>query len=313
MDNSIRQMVEQIVRDVLAQWPREPRQPEPPAPKAKVLYIFCDSAAQDGFEDQFRLLERHGVCCDRLFLDGETSAWLGMHRIECAGRGKAICADEYAPAPIELPKEYDGIVIPELDLDNAARIAMGMKGSVKAEIVHSALLLNKWVLVGEDGPSPGIRRSDRRTLHASALPLPYSRLFAGYVRQMKELGIAFARQSALADAALRKLAAGTDHAASPALRPLSAAPSTTRSAAASAGPSGVKPAASSSSPSAAAHEIHEGETCHFTGKLVSERVVKSLSERSVKTLIVRPGCLISPLAKDLLKEKGMRIRFSNEG
>ncbi len=152
----LKALVETIVRDLLEKANSAQKV------RKKVLFIFCDSSAHELFTDQLIQLDNTEIGYDLLFLDGETSAWLGLHQIESTGSTKVIAADELAPAPLELPKEYEAVVIPEIDLDNAARIALGLKGSVKAEIVFSALTLGKPVIIGED--VPGIKRADRRTL-----------------------------------------------------------------------------------------------------------------------------------------------------
>ncbi|RNB79139.1 hypothetical protein EDM59_28240 [Brevibacillus nitrificans] len=256
----VRQMIESITREILQSMST------PQEKKPKWLFIFCDSTAHEAFTDQFIALQNHGICHDILFLDGETSSWLGMHRIECAGAGKIIATDEYAPAPLELPKEYDGIVIPEIDLDNAARVVAGLKGSIKAEVIFSALVLGKPVLVGED--VPGIKRSDRRCLKALSLPGPYQKLFQRHVNDMKELGIEFAAQKGLADAIIRKNRVSLPN-----------------------------------------HEPGSGGQQPVTAKLLTADWVKAQSEFTEDKLVLRQGAIVSPLAMDLLKEKGVAVRY----
>ena len=88
-----KQMVRDIARELLRQMEREK------ARKPGVLFIFCDSTAHEPFQDQFTELRNAGIGYDMLFLDGETSAWLNMHRVESTGSTRVIAADEYAPAP----------------------------------------------------------------------------------------------------------------------------------------------------------------------------------------------------------------------
>lgn len=253
----IRQMIESITREILQSMKADNQQ----AQKPKWLYIFCDSTAHEPFADQFIALQNQGICHDILFLDGETSSWLGMHRIECGGAGKVIATDEYAPAPLELPKEYDGIIIPEIDLDNASRVAAGLKGTVKAEIIFSALVLGKPVLVGED--VPGIKRADRRCLKTLSLPIPYQKLFLRHVSEMKELGVDFYPQKGLADAAIRKSKAKRQA------------------------------------------ESHEP----VTAKLLTADWVKTQTDFPDRALVLRQGTIVSPLAMDLLKEKGIAVHY----
>ncbi|OQO98771.1 hypothetical protein IC801_13305 [Geobacillus sp. 44B] len=193
----LKTLVETIVRDLLEKAKTSKKE------RKKVLFVFCDSSAHELFTDQFIQLNNKEIDYDFLFLDGETSAWLGLHQIESTGSTKVIAADEFAPAPLELPKEYDAVVIPEIDLDNAARIALGLKGSVKSEIVFSALTLGKPVIIGED--VPGIKRSDRRTLKKLSLPPAYQKLFIQYKEDLKNMGIIFTKQREIYRTILEKL------------------------------------------------------------------------------------------------------------
>lgn len=263
----IRQMIESITREIVQSMKTE----APQVKKDKWLYIFCDSTAHESFEDQFIALQNNGMCHDILFLDGETSSWLGMHRIECGGAGKIITADEYAPIPLEVPKEYEGIIIPEIDLDNAARVAAGLKGTIKAEIIFSALVVGKPVLVGED--VPGIKRADRRALKALTLPKPYQQLFSRHMGEMKELGVEFFPQKALAEAAIRKSRAKR-HEATGEL----------------------------------SNRVVDSQAA-ITTKLVTAEWVKSQSDFPDAGLFLQHGTIVSPLAMDLLKEKGIAVHY----
>lgn len=263
----VRQMIESITREILQSMKPDAVQDK----QEKWLYIFCDSKAHESFEDQFIALQNNGICHDFLFLDGETSSWLGMHRIECGGAGKIITADEYAPVPLEVPKEYDGVIVPEIDLDNAARIATGLKGTIKAEIVFSALVLGKPVLVSRD--VPGIKRADRRTLKTLTLPKPYQQLFLQHVQVMKELGVEFYPQKGLADAVIRKSKA-------------------------------KKQQETIGSPA----RIAESQPAQ-TVKLLTAEWVKAQADFPDAGLVLRQGTILSPLAKDMLKEKGIAIHY----
>ncbi|MCM3593023.1 hypothetical protein M4D58_20575 [Brevibacillus borstelensis] len=270
----VRKLVESITRELLASMQAEKEKLQ----KHKLLFIFCDSTAHETFADQFIALQNHGICHDILFLDGETSSWLGMHRIECGGAGKIIAADEYAPAPLELPKEYDGVIVPEIDLDNAARVAAGLKGTIKAEIIFSALVLGKFVLVGED--VPGIKRSDRRCLKTLSLPAAYQKLFERHVSEMKDLGVEFFPQRELANAAVRKW---TSKRQAEALKESDQLPG------------GVR-------------KLLPG-----SGKLISAEWVKSQPDFPENRLILEQGAIVSPLAMDLLKERGITVHYVGKG
>lgn len=171
--------------------------------RKKVLFIFCDSYAHESFTDQFIDLHNHHIDYDLLFLDGETSGWLGMNQIQSTSAKEIIAADEYAKAPIELPKDYDAIIVPEIDLDNAARVCYGLKGSIKSEIIFSALLLNIPIIIGED--IPGIKRSDRLTLKTLKLPASYRKRFEQYQTELREFGITFTQLALLAETIKTKL------------------------------------------------------------------------------------------------------------
>ncbi|NEN86199.1 hypothetical protein [Paenibacillus elgii] len=283
----IKPMIESIVRELVQAMQAEQ------AKKPKVLYLFCDSTAHEAFTDHFILLKNSGICYDMLFLDGETSSWLGLHKIECAGPGKIIAADEYAPAPLELPLEYDGIVIPEIDVDNAARAAQGLKGTVKAEILFSALVLNKFVLIGDD--IPGLKRADRRTLKTLTLPKPYVKLFERYKRELADLGAEFAPQKLLAEAVVRKCGVAQHQ------------------------PDKEAPARSTSSPEPVSAQagITNGSTAAagstvFEGKLLTAEWVKRQTDTApdVRKLILGKGTIVSPLAADLLKEKDVAVQYA---
>lgn len=271
----IKLMVESITREILQSMQICKLQ------KPKVLYIFCDSTAHEAFMEQFIQLQNAGIDHDILFLDGETSSWLGMHKIECGGAGKLITADEYAPAPIELPKEYEGIVIPEIDLDNAARIVSGMKGTIKAEIVFAALVLNKFVLVGSD--VAGIKRSDRMTLKTLELPIPYRNLFVRYQKQMEELGVELTEQKYLALHVIDKVREQL-------------------------------PVIAGQLPEKVAFPE---QATQFEGKLLSIEWLQKWAQTkrtfSNNRLVLSPQTIITPLAQDWLREKGIKVNRAGVG
>lgn len=272
-------MIESIVRELVTTMQAEA------VKKPKVLYIFCDSTAHEGYTDHFILLRNHGIQYDILFLDGITSAWLGMKKIESGGPGKSIAVDEFAPAPIEVPMDYDGIVIPEIDLDNAGRAALGMKGTVKSEIIFSALVLNKFVLVGDD--SPGLKRADRRTLRTLELPKPFQKLFDYYKQEMQMYGVEFAPAKSLAEWVVRKCADTAVKSTEPT-------------------------ADSSASPIDQKQKLDEADV-KFEGGLVSaEWVNQQMKSKRFSKLILSKGTILSPLAKDMLKEKGVDVQFADE-
>ncbi|WP_409346855.1 hypothetical protein [Paenibacillus sp. MBLB4367] len=260
-----KQMIESIVREVLRDIAAETSKPQP-----KVLYVLCDSTAQEAFTDHFILLSNHGVCCDLLFLDGETSAWLGMHKLECGGAGKVIAADEYAPLPLEVPKAYDGIVIPEIDLDNAARVVLGMKGTVKAEIIFAALVLGKFVLVGED--APGMKRADRRTLQTLRLPEQHRNLFGYYQKELQDYGVVLAPQSKLAELAVLKC--------------------------------GERTKAGSNEHTGAGVE----DVLRFEGRLLGAEWVKGIGKQpGIRRVMVGKRTIVSSLALDMLRDRGIAV------
>jgi hypothetical protein len=259
-NQQLQNLVERITRELLTELKQEPV-------RKKVLFIFCDCSAHEPFTDQFILLNKAEIDYDLLFLDGETSAWLGLHQIQSTGAKQVIAADEYAKAPIELPKDYAAIVIPEIDLDNVARVCHGLKGSVKAEIIFAALVLNKPVIMGED--VPGIKRADRRTLQTVELPPPYRLRFEKYKEELVELGVHFSKQAFLYKTILELLLAAVET---------------------------KQPAAVS-----------------FLETVVTTEWLASNLGKS-KTLILEEGTILTPLAKDWLKEKGIKlIRQRGEG
>lgn len=270
----IREMVASITKEILQSMNDEKKKPSP-----RVLFVFCDSQAHEAHSDHFIQLKNHGICHDILFLDGETSSWLGMHKIECGGAGKIITADEYAPAPLEVPKDYAGIVIPEIDLDNAARIASGLKGTIKAEIVFSALVTGKFVVVGSD--VPGIKRSDRRTLQTLTLTPAYEKVFNRHVEEMKELGVEFVEQKRLADRVVSKLKSQLQKDEVKAEQPAMAA-------------------------------LDETEAV-FSGRLLTADWIRSQPKLKDKTLHVKKGAIVSPLAFDSMRERGITVSYLGKG
>ncbi|BFT69215.1 hypothetical protein [Paenibacillus sp. P36] len=274
----IKQMVEAIVREILNQQAKRP----------KVLYLFYDSTAHEAFIDHFIALNIHGIDHDLMFLDGEASCWLGKHKIECAGRGQTIASDEFAPAPIEVPLAYEGIVIPEIDLDNAARAALGMKGTIVSEIIFSTLVQNKFVLIGED--ISGLKKADRRTLQTLTLPTPYRNLFDYYKMELQMYGVEFAPSKQLAEKAVSKIR--------PEILKALEAPETLESSA---------PPAPASAPEPASEAIR------YEGKLVSaEWVQRELRNRPFCSLQIGRKTIISALAQDMLKDKGIQIEYMAE-
>lgn len=266
----IKQMVEAIIRELLKQQ----------VPRPKVLYLFYDSTAHEAFTDHFITLNTHGIDHDLLFLDGEASCWLGKHRIECGGPGKTIASDEFAPSPLEVPMEYAGIVIPEIDLDNAARAALGLKGTIISEIIFSALVQQKFVLIGED--ISGLKRADRRTLQTLTLPKPYRNLMDYYKMELQMYGVEFAPMNLLAEKAAGKL-----HDAPAPAPKYTSTPET--------------PPTSS-------------DYLAFEGRLVSaDWLTRELKTQPFRTLRVGKRTIISALAQDMLKERGITLEYKPEG
>jgi hypothetical protein len=267
----IKNMVESIVRELLDTLEKQAGK------RPKVLYIFYDSKAQEAFLDHFIWLNRHLIDHDILFLDGEASSWLGKHQIECGGHGKTIASDEFAPSPLEVPLEYEGIVIPEIDLDNAARTALGMKGTIISELIFSTLVQNKFVLIGDD--IPGLKRADRRTLKTLTLPKPYIKLFDYYKMELQMYGVEFGPLKQLAEIVVNKLGSG----------------------------SSTKAAEEEGTPKLDGRIV-------FEGKLISaDWVTRESKNKAFRSLLVGKKTIISSLAKDMLKEKGITIEYAGEG
>ncbi|OIK15990.1 hypothetical protein BIV60_06795 [Bacillus sp. MUM 116] len=273
----IRAMIESVVQEVVQSMKHEKENEN----FGKVLFVFCDSSAHEPFADQFIKLKNSKIGYDILFLDGETSSWLGMQRVESTGSERVIATDEYSPAAIELAKDYDGIIIPEIDLDNAARVAAGLKGTIKAEIIFSAIMLQKFVLVG--GDSPGIKRSDRRCLNTLSLPAPYQKRFYSYIEQMTELGIEFFPQMDLSEAVIQKFTKKMED-------------------------------VQSTCESDLRENDHALENkAIFKKKLLTHDWIESQAHFPNNSIYLSKGVIISPLAKDLLKEKKLTVRFIEKG
>ncbi len=262
-------MIESVVYEVIQSMKLEKKKEK----LGKVLFVFCDSSAHEPFSDQFIKLKNANIAFDLLFLDGETSSWLGMQRVESSGSDRIIAADEYSPASIELSKDYDGIVIPEIDLDNAARVAGGLKGTIKAEVIFSAILQQKFILIGAD--SPGIKRADRRCLKTLTLPAPYQKRFNDYINQLVDLGIEFKPAMELADAIILKF--------------------------------NEKHVNIQKLPESSPVEMVAPFT--FKKKLLTADWIRAQSHFPNDTILLPKGVIISPLAKDLLKERKLTVQF----
>ncbi|WP_282935883.1 hypothetical protein [Paenibacillus sp. RC67] len=288
-----KQTVESIIREILLSMQGDTVKPP------KVLYVFCDSTAHEAFTDHFILLANHGICHDILFLDGETSSWLGLHKIECGGRGKIITSDEFAPAPLEVPLEYDGIVIPEIDLDNAGKAAAGLKGTVKSELILSALLLNKFVFIGDD--VPGIKRADRRTLQTLTLPKPYQTLFDRYKKELQTLGVEFAPQKHLAE----RVVSQCSNRSKEKIIVVEAAVPTFQKAAVE----------ENKNVGNEQNDTVEGSgTITFEGRLMSaDWVQQQVRNGTVVSIVINKRTLVSPLARDLLKATGVELHYADQG
>lgn len=187
---NMKQAIEAVVREMLQDLVQK-------VPMRKVLYVLDDSRTLQAYSDTFIEQGRPGFCHDVLLLDGETAGWLGTRLVECTGTGRLIARDEQSPAPLELPMQYDAIVVPEIDLDQAARIAYGLKGSVKAELVFAALVAGKHVLIGED--DSGLARADRRTLQTTRLPAAYAQQYKCMMKRLQALGIQIVPMPMLVD------------------------------------------------------------------------------------------------------------------
>ncbi|WP_244933545.1 hypothetical protein [Neobacillus mesonae] len=276
----IRSMVESVVREVIQTMKMEKEKEK----VGKVLFIFCDSTAHEAFADQFIRLKNANIGYDLLFLDGETSSWLGMQRVESTGSERIIAADDYSPAAIELAKDYDGIIIPEIDIDNAARVVQGLKGTIKSEVIFSALVLGKFILIGAD--TPGIKRADRRVLNTLNLPLPLKKRYEEYVKFMTGLEIVFKPQINFADSILQRFQQKINE----------------------------KKALKGSGGEAAAVESGNTqdisrENVIFSKKLLTPDWIQAQVHFPNCTVYLKQGTIISPLAKDLLKEKKLTVKF----
>ncbi len=263
------QLIESIVREAVQQMRTAPQ-----APKPKLLYIFADSSSHEAYTDHYIHLQQAGISHDLMFLDGETSAWLGKHRIESGGPGKVIAVDEFAPAPIEVPLDYCGIVIPEIDLDTMGRVSMGIRGTVLSEVILAALMVEKFVLIGED--TSGLKRADRVTLKRIEMPKPFQNLFSYYKKELKMYGAQFGLRSKLAELAIQ--------------------------ACQTAGPI-----------SADDNRAHTTDhVLDFKGRLFSAEEAEQWSKKGITTLTIGADTIVSPLAADLLRDKRIAIRYAGE-
>jgi hypothetical protein len=263
----MKQLVESIVREVVQNVGAGLQTRKP-----KILYIFADSVSHQAYTDHYIQLHNAGIVHDLMFLDGETAAWLGKHRIESGGPGKVIAVDEFAPAPIEVPLDYCGIIIPEIDLDTMSRVSLGLKGTVLSEVILAALMLEKLVLIGED--TSGLTRADRVTLKLLAMPKPFANLFSYYKKELTMYGAQFGQRSKLAELAIRSckkeetIPAANHHAGAP------------------------------------------NNTIYYTGGLLSAEAVTQFSKQGIEKLSLSADTILSPLAIDMLRENRISIQYA---
>jgi hypothetical protein len=262
-----------------------------------VLFVCADSAVYEAFSDQYILLQKRGIAFDLLFLDGAASAWLGSRRIESSGCGRAIAADEFAPAPLELPLDYDALLIPEIDLDSLGRATLAIRGTVLSDLLFGALVLGKPTWIGED--SPGLTRADRRTLKTLKLPKPYQNLFDYYKHELTLYGASFGPARQLAELAadfFDREEAQRAKASAAALEEQN------------------PPPAKQDGPMAALSNGEGAGTIRFDGKLVSAEWVERQTEKgSFSRLSIGKGTLVSPLARDLLRDRDVVVYVGEEG
>jgi hypothetical protein len=274
----IKQWVETIAREIVSAM--SPEALTESAKQPRVLYVFSDSTQHEAYSDHFITLNNHQIAFDFMYLDGETSAWLGKHRIESAGPGKVIALDEYAPAPIEVPLEYDGIVIPEIDLDTIGRAALGIRGTVLSEVIFAALVTGKFVLVGED--VSGLKRADRRTLKTLTMPEPYRKLFDYYKQELQMYGASFGLRTELAEMAVARCRSVTM------------------------APRHAEAERMEDKPSAQA--MAGTVTQRFDGTLVTaEWVSQAWNRKPFSRLVVASGTRLTPLALDALRAHGITV------
>ena len=241
-------------------------------PSPQILYILDDSRAADRYLDHFVRLKQAGIAHDLLLLDGETSGWIGTQCIECTGAGKCIATDEFAPAPIELPQNYAAVVVPELDLDQASRIVYGLKGTVVCELVRAALLTNKPVFIPSDGS--GISRADRRTLQVTSLPPGYDKRYRTMLRELQELGVHVVDFNHFTEQIIHVLL--------------------------------PEQAVDSLLVQNAGSQVYDGRL------LTAVEAARLLRQHKGRVITVARGTLISPLARDVLREHKVELRFADE-
>ncbi|RUS46331.1 hypothetical protein [Cohnella sp. AR92] len=286
----LNKLVETIVREIVGKLGQSPVRP------FKLLFVCADSAAYEAYSDQYILLQKHGIAFDLLFLDGAASAWLGSRRIESSGCGRAIAADEFAPSPLELPLEYDGLLLPEVDLDSLGRATLAIRGTVLSDLLFGALVLGKPAWIGED--SPGLTRADRRTLKTLKLPKPYQNLFDYYKQELTMYGASFGPMHQLAELA----ADFFDRTEA----------ERTKSAALTIEETYSPPATGEQAIPAASNE--GAATIRFEGRLVSAEWVERQAEKgSFSRLSLGKRTLVSPLARDLLRDRGVFVYVGEEG
>lgn len=239
----------------------------------KVLIVLSDRQEEEAYKDQLIDLKNKGVGYDLLFVREETAKWVGGEQAE--GTLPTIISDHESKGNLSgMVEKYDCFVFPELDLDNAARVATGMKGTVISDIIYAALLLERSILINEN--ITGIHRDDREAFKTVQLPAAYQKLFAQYRKDLAKLGVNWCKVNQLAATVART----------------------------------VQPKHPADQQEGA--ESYEALAQHglvCTKKLITVEWVEGQSNIPNDTIYVKKKTIISPLAKDYMKEKGLTITY----
>lgn len=266
----IREIVESVVREIIHSERAIERNH---CSNNKLLIIVDERQTLHFYQNILNELNRDGFYYDVLIIDDADN----LMSLSSLNKGKVMSLAELDISIYQLVNNYEVFVLPELQLSDAARIALGLKGTPISELVYSILLKNKKLLIGKD--LSGMTQKEKDELQISELPLLYRKQYEQYCNLLEELGSQFISINNLIE--MIKVATENNH------------------------------CSMSSNQINDKEDIQDGYV--FTKKVLTTEWINSQRNINSDKIYVRKSVIISPLAKDVLKEKGITISYLDEG
>ena len=244
---------------------------------AKLLVLVCGGrgGASEAAEQLRMLSERFDL---KVILSDAAKEVLGDGWIASAGIGGSIASE--SESAIGLMMEADAIVVPVMTVNTAAKVACGIAdNAVTAALVH-ALLCGKPVIAADAACDPWQYPAPCQTVSGQM----FRRRLGENINRLREYGVRLTSAGELCSAVLQTVKAGPGPAVTPA-RPQTARP---------------VPAVSAAVPDAKT----DGGYARFGGKVLG---AGDLRNWQYSVIMVSPETVITPSAKDTLKERGIQI------